>query len=57
MKLIMSIMALVLSALTTIWAMQSGWGLTAKSWPVIIWAIVFQLVLMMIQVIATKDDK
>jgi hypothetical protein len=34
-----------ISALLSIWAMVSGWGLTAKSWPVIVFAILFQFVL------------
>ena len=58
MKLILSIMSLILSSIVTIWSMQSGWGLTAASWPVIIWAIVFQLALMMVQVaVLNKDSK
>jgi len=58
-KFILSVMTLILSAIITIWSMQSGWGLTAKSWPVIIWAIVFHLALMMVQVVAinSKDSK
>lgn len=58
MKLILSIMSLILSSIVTIWSMQSGWGLTAQSWPVIIWAIVFQLALMMVQVsVLNRDSK
>jgi hypothetical protein len=33
------------SALLSIWAMVAGWGLTAKSWPVIVVAVIFQFVL------------
>jgi hypothetical protein len=55
-KLILSIMSLILSSIVTIWSMQSGWGLTAQSWPVIIWAIVFQLTLMMVQVVVMNKD-
>ena len=33
------------SAILSIWAMVSGWGLTAKSWPVIVVAVMLQFVL------------
>lgn len=57
MKLILSIMALILSSIVTIWSMESGWGLTAASWPVIIWAIVFQLALTMVQIAVLDKGK
>jgi Na+/citrate or Na+/malate symporter len=34
-----------LSAVLSIWAMVAGWGLTAKRWPVIVLAVIFQFVL------------
>jgi hypothetical protein len=45
MKTVINVTVFFMSALLTIWAMVSGWGLTAKSWPVIILAVVFQFVL------------
>jgi hypothetical protein len=45
MKTIFNVAVFFLSALLSIWAMVSGWGLTAKSWPVIVWAVIFQFVL------------
>ena len=45
MTTIFNVAVFFLSALSTIWAMVSGWGLSAKSWPVIIWAVIFQFVL------------
>ena len=45
MKTIFNVAVFFLSALLTIWAMVSGWGLTAKSWPVIVLAVLFQFVL------------
>ncbi len=45
MKTIINVAVFFLSALLSIWAMVSGWGLTAKSWPVIVWAVLFQFVL------------
>jgi hypothetical protein len=45
MKSIFNVAVFFLSALLSIWAMVSGWGLTAKSWPVIAWAVIFQFVL------------
>lgn len=45
MKTMFNVAVFFLSALLTIWAMVSGWGLTAKSWPVIILAVILQFVL------------
>ena len=45
MKTIFNVAVFFLSSLLTIWAMVSGWGLTAKSWPVIVFAVIFQFVL------------
>ena len=45
MKTILNVTVFFVSALLTIWAMVSGWGLTAKSWPVILVAVAFQFVL------------
>jgi hypothetical protein len=45
MKTILNVVVFFLSALLSIWAMVSGWGLTAKSWPVIFFAVIFQFVL------------
>jgi hypothetical protein len=45
MKTIVNVAVFFLSAILSIWAMVSGWGLTAKSWPVIVWAVLFQFVL------------
>lgn len=33
------------SALLSIWGAVAGWGLTAKSWPVIVFSVLFQFVL------------
>jgi hypothetical protein len=40
-----NVVVFFLSALLSIWAMVVGWGLTAKSWPVIVLAVIFQFVL------------
>ena len=45
MKTIFNVAVFFLSALLSIWAMVSGWGISAKSWPVIIFAVIFQFVL------------
>jgi hypothetical protein len=45
MKTILNVAIFFLSSLLSIWAMVSGWGLSAKSWPVIVFAILFQFVL------------
>lgn len=45
MRSIFNVAVFFLSALLTIWAMVSGWGLTAKSWPVILTAVLFQFAL------------
>ena len=45
MKTMFNVAVFFLSALLTIWAMVSGWGLTAKSWPVIVLAVILQFVL------------
>lgn len=45
MKTVFNVAVFFLSALLSIWAMVSGWGLSAKSWPVIIFAVIFQFVL------------
>jgi hypothetical protein len=45
MKTIINVAVFFLSALLSIWAMVSGWGLTAKNWPVIVWAVILQFVL------------
>ena len=45
MKTVFNVTVFFLSALLTIWAMVFGWGLTAKSWPVIVAAVIFQFVL------------
>ena len=46
MKTTFNVAVFFLSALLTIWAMVAGWGLTAKSWPVIGLAVILQFVLM-----------
>lgn len=45
MKTMFNVAVFFLSALLTIWAMVAGWGLTAKSWPVIVLAVILQFVL------------
>jgi hypothetical protein len=44
-KTLINVAVFFLSTLLGIWAMVSGWGLTARSWPVIVTAILFQFVL------------
>jgi len=45
MKTLFNVAVFFLSSLLAIWSMVSGWGLTAKSWPVIIFAVLFQFVI------------
>ena len=45
MKTLFNVTVFFLSALLTIWSMVSGWGLPAKSWPVIVMAVIFQFLL------------
>jgi hypothetical protein len=45
MKTIFNVAVFFVSAILSIWAMVSGWGLTAKSWPVIVVAVMLQFVL------------
>ena len=45
MKTLFNVAVFFGSALLSIWAMVAGWGLTAKSWPVIVFAILFQFVI------------
>ena len=45
MKTTFNVAVYFLSALLSIWAMVAGWGVTAKSWPVIVLAVIFQFVL------------
>jgi Na+/citrate or Na+/malate symporter len=45
MKTTFNVAVFFLSTLLSIWAMVAGWGLTAKSWPVIVVAVLFQFVL------------
>ena len=45
MKTMFNVAVFFLSALITIWGAVAGWGLTAKSWPVIIVAVLLQFVL------------
>jgi Na+/citrate or Na+/malate symporter len=57
MKTILNVAVFFLSALLTIWTMLSGWGLTAKSWPVIISAVLFQFVLVCVHAnVNAKND-
>jgi hypothetical protein len=57
MKAILNVAVFFLSALLSIWAMVSGWGLTAKRWPVIICAVVFQFVLVCVHAnVNAKSD-
>lgn len=55
MKAVINVAVFFLSALLTIWAMVAGWGLTAKSWPVIVSAVMFQFVLVCVH--ANVNDK
>jgi len=55
MKTILNVAVFFLSALLSIWAMVSGWGLTAKSWPVIVWAVIFQFVLVCVHANANAN--
>ena len=45
MKTMFNVAVFFLSALLSIWALVAGWGLTAKSWPVIVLAVILQFVL------------
>ena len=45
MKTMFNVAVFFISAILSIWAMVAGWGLTAKSWPVIFMAVIFQFVL------------
>jgi hypothetical protein len=57
MKTIFNVAVFFLSALLSIWAMVSGWGLTAKSWPVIFLAVIFQFVLVCVHAnVNAKSD-
>jgi len=57
MKTIFNVAVFFLSALLSIWAMVSGWGLTAKSWPVIVLAVIFQFVIVCVHAnVNVKND-
>jgi Na+/citrate or Na+/malate symporter len=56
MKTIFNVAVFFSSSLLTIWAMVSGWGLTAKSWPVIVAAILFQFVLVCVHANVNAND-
>jgi len=57
MKTITNVAIFFFSTLLSIWAMVSGWGLSAKSWPVIIWAVIFQFVLVCVHAnVNAKSD-
>jgi hypothetical protein len=57
MKTIFNVAVFFLSSLLAIWAMVSGWGLTAKSWPVIVLAVMFQFVLVCVHAnVNAKSD-
>ena len=57
MKTIFNVAVFFLSALLSIWAMVSGWGLTAKSWPVIVLAVIFQFALVCVHAdVNAKND-
>jgi hypothetical protein len=45
MKTMFNVAVFFISALLSIWAMVVGWGLTARSWPVIVLAVILQFVL------------
>jgi hypothetical protein len=45
MKTMFNVAVFFLSALLTIWGAMAGWGLTAKSWPVIVLTVLLQFVL------------
>ena len=45
MKTMFNVAFYFVSALLSIWAMVAGWGVTAKSWPVIVFAVLIQFVL------------
>ena len=45
MNTVFNVAVFSLNALLTIWSMVAGWGLTAKSWPVIVLAVILQFVL------------
>lgn len=56
-KFVVSLMAIALSALVSIWVMVSGWGLTAHSWSVIVWGCVLQFSVVVFQTIGASDDR
>ena len=56
-KFVVSLFTVPISAAITIWIMMKGWGLTAQSWPVIIWGAVLQLVVLVLMNAATSDNK
>jgi hypothetical protein len=56
MKTILNVAVFFLSAILSIWAMVSGWGLTAKSWPVIVVAVIFQFVLVCVHANINAKD-
>jgi hypothetical protein len=45
MKTLFNVAVFFVSSLVAIWAMVSGWGLTAKSWPVIVFSVLVQFVI------------
>ena len=57
MKTIFNVSVFFLSTILSIWAMVSGWGLTAKSWPVIVWAVIFQFVLVCVHANVNANAK
>jgi hypothetical protein len=56
MKTIFNVAVFFLSTLLGIWAMVAGWGVTARSWPVIVVAILFQFVLVCVHANVNAKD-
>jgi hypothetical protein len=45
------------SALLTIWAMVYGWGVTAKSWPIIVVAVILQFLLVCVHANVNNSNR
>lgn len=56
-KLIVGLLVSTLSTVLTIWVMVSGWGLTAKSWSIIIWGAVLQFLLIILLHFSASEDR
>lgn len=55
-KLIACLSLMVLAFIISLWSMIAGWGLTAKSWPVIITALIANMVVMVALDLVQKSD-